>query len=54
MPCRSFILPSDVLPFLPDPEEAAAGFRMLDVNGDGRVTISEMREVIAKIYKCDP
>eukprot|EP00798_Chlamydomonas_sp_ICE-L_P026211 gene26211-11942_t len=48
---RSYVSPEDLLHFFDFPEEALACFNILDQDGDGKVTLSEIVDVIVKVYK---
>ena len=48
--CRNFILQDDIEHFLP-PEAAKLCFESLDMDGDGKVSLHDMREAVLKIYQ---
>lgn len=48
--CRNFILQEDIEHFLP-PDAAKLCFESLDIDGDGKVSLHDMREAVLKIYQ---
>lgn len=48
--CRTFILPEDLEHFL-EPEKAQQAFDILDVDGDGQVTLHNIRDAVVTIYQ---
>ncbi len=50
---RNHIERDDLEAFLP-PEQAAEAFRMLDQDGNGRLTLSEVRAAITNIFRRGP
>ena len=52
--CRTYILPEDLEHFL-EPEKAQQAFDILDVDGDGQVTLHNIRDAVVSIYQvCSP
>ena len=51
--CRNHIERDDLEAFLP-PEQAEEAFRMLDQDGNGRLTLSEVRAAITNIFRRGP
>ena len=50
MLARNYILPADLEDFLP-PSRAAQAFEVLDLDGDGQLTLPELRDAVTKILK---
>ena len=48
--CRAYILPEDLEHFL-EPEKAQQAFDILDVDGDGQVTLHNIRDAVVTIYQ---
>ena len=48
--CRTYILPEDLEHFL-EPEKAQQAFDILDVDGDGQVTLHNIRDAVVSIYQ---
>lgn len=48
--CRTYILPEDLEHFL-EPEKAQQAFDILDVDGDGQVTLHNIRDAVVTIYQ---
>jgi hypothetical protein len=48
--CREYILLEDLCQFLPE-DRAKAAFPVLDCDGDGRVSMADMRDAVVAIYK---
>lgn len=48
--CREFILLEDLYWFLPE-EKAKAALAVLDVDADGKVSMTDMRDAVVAIYK---
>ena len=51
--CRTYILPQDLVGFLPA-EKVDHAFEMLDVDGDGKVSLQDIRDAVIQIYKVSP
>lgn len=47
--CRTYILPSDLEEFLA-PQEVDEAFHMLDENGNGKVSLHEIRDAVINIF----
>ena len=47
---RTYILPEDLEHFL-EPEKAQQAFDILDVDGDGQVTLHNIRDAVVTIYQ---
>ena len=47
--CRDHISIQDLECFLP-PEKAANALSVLDIDGDGKITLSDMRDAVVSIY----
>ena len=47
--CRTYILPEDLEHFL-EPEKAQQAFDILDVDGDGQVTLHNIRDAVGIFY----
>ena len=50
LPCRKYILQSDLEGFL-SKRRAAEAFHILDRDGDGQVSLAELRSSITEIFK---
>lgn len=50
MVCRTYIMPEDLEHFL-EPEKAQQAFDVLDVDGDGQVTLHNIRDAVVNIYQ---
>ena len=50
---RNYILPEDLEHFYMTPKEAQEAFEMLDISGDGQITLKEIRDSIVTIYKVE-
>ena len=48
---RTYILPEDLEHFYMTPKEAQEAFEMLDISGDGQITLAEIRDSIVSIYR---
>lgn len=48
--CRTYILAEDLEHFL-EPEKAQQAFDILDVDGDGQVTLHNIRDAVVSIYQ---
>ncbi|KAK9863795.1 hypothetical protein WJX84_010731 [Apatococcus fuscideae] len=48
---RTYILPEDLEHFYMTPKEAREAFEMLDISGDGQITLAEIRDSIVSIYR---
>lgn len=48
--CRNYIVFEDILSFLPA-DKALAALKVLDGDGDGKVSPCDMRDAVLKIYK---
>ena len=48
---RNYLLPEDLEQFYGDPKEAQEAFELLDISGDGQITLKEIRDVIVNMYK---
>ena len=48
--CRDHITTEDLLCFLP-PEKAANALSVLDIDGDGKISLTDMRDAVVSIYK---
>lgn len=48
--CRTYILPEDLEHFL-EPDKAQQAFDILDVDGDGQVTLHNIRDAVVSIYQ---
>ena len=51
---RTYILPEDLEHFYMTPKEAQEAFEMLDISGDGQITLAEIRDSIVTIYRVSP
>ena len=51
---RNYILPQDLIGFLPA-DKVDNAFEMLDVDGDGKVSLQDIRDAVLQLYKvCAP
>ncbi len=51
--CRTYILAEDLEHFL-EAEKAQQAFDILDVDGDGQVTLHNIRDAVVSIYQVCP
>ena len=47
---RNYILPQDLVGFLPA-DKIDNAFEMLDVDGDGKVSLQDIRDAVLQLYK---
>ena len=48
--CRDFVLLEDLCCFLPE-DKARAALSTLDCDGDGKISLDDMRDAVISIYK---
>lgn len=48
--CRNYILPQDLIGFLPA-DKVDNAFEMLDMDGDGKVSLQDIRDAVLQLYK---
>ncbi len=48
--CRDHIISGDLECFLP-PQRAANALSVLDIDGDGKISLADMRDAVVSIYK---
>ena len=46
--CRNFIVPMDLEFFMP-PEKIAQALKVLDVDGDGKISLADMRDAVIQV-----
>ena len=49
--CRNFIVPMDLEFFMP-PEKIAQALKVLDVDGDGKISLADMRDAVIQVHLC--
>ena len=52
MACRNFIVPMDLEFFMP-PEKIAQALKVLDVDGDGKISLADMRDAVIQVLILD-
>lgn len=48
--CREFVVLEDLCCFLPN-DKAKGALSVLDVDGDGKISLDDMRDAVISIYK---
>lgn len=49
--CRNFIVPMDLEFFMP-PEKIPHALKVLDVDGDGKISLTDMRDAVIQVHIC--
>lgn len=47
--CRNFIVPMDLEFFMP-PEKIPHALKVLDVDGDGKISLTDMRDAVIQVH----